>query len=109
MLSRVALRHFARERGAVAAALREPATRFFAVVFALPFGFFAVLSAVKLIGLHWMLAFVPYFFVAAGGALVRAPPRGAGPSPRTAVARPTPPLARPAGGAPPAPARNAAF
>src|SRR5712664_351771 len=71
VLSPVALWQLAKERGRVAAALREPATRFFAVVFALPFGFFAVLSAVKLIGLHWMLAFVPYFFVAAGRVLSR--------------------------------------
>jgi len=66
VLSPVALWQLARERRTVAAALGEPATRFFVVVFALPFGFFAVLSAVKLIGLHWMLAFVPFFFVAAG-------------------------------------------
>jgi len=71
LLSPVALWQLARERRAVAAALGEPETRFFVVVFAFPFGFFAVLSAVKLIGLHWMLAFVPYFFVAAGRMLSR--------------------------------------
>src|SRR5258706_5571406 len=71
VLSPVALWQLARERRRVAAALGEPATRFFAVAFALPFGFFAMLSAVKLIGLHWMLAFVPFFFVAAGGLLSR--------------------------------------
>jgi len=45
LLSPVALWQLARERGRVAAALDEPATRFFAVVLALPFGFFAALSA----------------------------------------------------------------
>ena len=71
VLSPVALWQLAKERRRVAVALGEPAARFFAVVFALPFGFFALLSAVKLIGLHWMLAFVPFFFVAAGGLLSR--------------------------------------
>ncbi len=71
VLSPVALWQLARERGRVAAALGEPTTRFFAVAVALPFGFFAMLSAVKVIGLHWMLAFVPFFFVAAGGLLSR--------------------------------------
>ena len=45
--------------------------RFFAVMFAFPFGFFAVLSLVKQIGLHWMLGFVPFFFVVAGWMLSR--------------------------------------
>src|SRR5438445_12409632 len=71
VLSPVALWQIARERRRMAAALGEPTTRFFAVAVALPFGFFAVLSAVKLIGLHWMLAFVPFFFIAAGGLLSR--------------------------------------
>src|SRR2546430_3456063 len=71
VLSPVALWQLAKERRRVAVALGEPAARFFAVVFALPFGFFALLSTVKLIGLHWMLAFVPFFFVAAGGLLSR--------------------------------------
>ncbi len=71
LLSPVTLWQLAKERRRVAAALGEPATRFFAVIFAFPFGFFAVLSAVKLIGLHWMLAFVPFFFVVAGGLLSR--------------------------------------
>jgi hypothetical protein len=71
LLSPVALWQLAKERRTVAASLGEPATRFFVVLFALPFGFFAVLSAVKLIGLHWMLAFVPFFFIAAGWFLSR--------------------------------------
>ena len=71
VLSPVALWQLAKERRTVASALGEPATRFFVVVFAFPFGFFALLSAVKVIGLHWMLAFVPFFFFAAGRLLSR--------------------------------------
>ena len=66
VLSPIALWQLAKAHRSVAAALGESATRFFVVVFALPFGFFAALSAVKLIGLHWVLAFVPFFFLAAG-------------------------------------------
>ncbi len=71
LLSPVALWQLAKERRTVVASLGEPAPRFFVALFALPFGFFAVLSAVKLIGLHWMLAFVPFFFIAAGWFLSR--------------------------------------
>jgi hypothetical protein len=71
VLSPVALWQLARQRRTVSAALGEPATRFFVVAFAVPFGFFAALSAVKPIGLHWMLSFVPFFFVAAGRLLSR--------------------------------------
>ena len=71
LLSPVALWQIARGRKAAAAAMADPATRFFVVVFAFPFGFYAVLSLVKLIGLHWMLGFVPFFFVAAGWLLSR--------------------------------------
>jgi dolichyl-phosphate-mannose-protein mannosyltransferase len=70
-LSPVALWQLARRRSAVAAALSEPGTRFFFVAFALPFAFFALLSAVKLIGLHWVFSFVPFFFVVAGWLLSR--------------------------------------
>ena len=66
VLSPVALWQLAKERLAVTAALGDAETRFFAVAFAVPFGFFAALSAVKPIGLHWVLAFVPFFFIAAG-------------------------------------------
>ncbi len=66
VLSPVALWQLAKERRAIAAALGDAETRFFAVAFAVPFGFFAALSAVKPIGLHWVLSFVPFFFVAAG-------------------------------------------
>jgi hypothetical protein len=71
VLSPVALWQLVKERRSVLAALEDPATRLFAVVFAFPFGFFAVLSAVKQIGLHWMLGFVPFFFIAAGWMLSR--------------------------------------
>ena len=71
LLSPVALWQLAKGRRSVLAALGDPATRFFALMFAFPFGFFAVLSLVKQIGLHWMLAFVPFFFVLAGWTLSR--------------------------------------
>ncbi len=71
VLSPVALWQLARSRRSVLAALGDPATRFFAFMFAFPFGFFAVLSLVKQIGLHWMLGFVPFFFVLAGWTLSR--------------------------------------
>ncbi|MGB5082969.1 MAG: glycosyltransferase family 39 protein [Burkholderiales bacterium] len=76
VLSPVALVQLARERAALRAALGEPATRFFLVSCGVPLGFFAALSAVKLIGLHWMLAFVPFFFIAAGRVLSAAQLRG---------------------------------
>jgi len=76
VLCPVALSQLARERSAVSAALGEPGTRFFFVACAVPFGFFAALSAVKVIGLHWMLAFVPFFFIAAGRLLSAAQLRG---------------------------------
>jgi Dolichyl-phosphate-mannose-protein mannosyltransferase len=71
VLSPVALWQLAKGRRSVLAALGDPATRFFAFMFAFPFGFFAVLSLVKQIGLHWMLGFVPFFFVLAGWTLSR--------------------------------------
>jgi dolichyl-phosphate-mannose-protein mannosyltransferase len=71
LLSPVALWQLARDRGSVLAALGDPGTRFFAWMFAFPFGFFAALSLVKQIGLHWMLGFVPFFFVLAGWMLSR--------------------------------------
>ena len=71
LLSPVALWQLARDRGSVRAALGDPAKRFFALMFAFPFGFFAAISLVKQIGLHWMLGFVPFFFVLAGWLLSR--------------------------------------
>src|SRR5207247_1081481 len=54
VLSPVALWQLAKERRRVAAALGEPATRFFAVVVALPFGCFAAPSAVTRLRLNWV-------------------------------------------------------
>lgn len=71
VLSPVALWQLARDRRSVSVALGDPAARFFAFMFAFPFGFFAVLSLVKQIGLHWLLGFVPFFFVLAGWVLSR--------------------------------------
>ena len=71
LLSPVAMWQLAKGRSAVRAALAEPGLRFFAWMFAFPFGFFAVLSLVKQVGLHWMLGFVPFFFVLAGSLLSR--------------------------------------
>ena len=69
VLSPPAIWRLFRERAAVASRLREPGFRFFAIAFALPFAIFALLSPVKEIGLHWLLSFVPFFFLAAALAL----------------------------------------
>lgn len=66
VLSPVALVQFARGRGLVAEMWRNDSSRFFLIACALPLGLFAVLSSVKLVGLHWLLSFVPFFFIAAG-------------------------------------------
>jgi len=71
LLSPVALWQLAKDRAWASAALGDPGRRFFALMFAFPFGFFAVISLVKQIGLHWMLGFVPFFFVLAGWMLSR--------------------------------------
>jgi Dolichyl-phosphate-mannose-protein mannosyltransferase len=70
-LSPVAIWQLARARAAVTAALGNAETRFFAVMVAAPFAFFAALSAIKLVGLHWVLSFVPFFFITAGLLLSR--------------------------------------
>ncbi|MGC2520227.1 MAG: glycosyltransferase family 39 protein [Burkholderiales bacterium] len=71
VLSPVALWQLARGRGRLRAALADPTLRFFTVVFAVPFGIFAAMSLVKLVGLHWVLSFVPFFFIALGLLLSR--------------------------------------
>jgi hypothetical protein len=68
LLSPPALWQLARGR-AVAAWISDRDFRFFAVLIAVPVAVFAALSPVKTIGLHWMLSFVPFFFLAAGLAL----------------------------------------
>ena len=47
----------------------EPRTRFFLLAWVVPLSLFALLSAAKQIGLHWLLSFVPFFFIAAALAL----------------------------------------
>lgn len=72
VLSPVALVQLARSRGWAADAWRDASTRFFVIACAVPLALFAALSAVKLVGLHWVLSFVPFFFIAAALALTRA-------------------------------------
>jgi 4-amino-4-deoxy-L-arabinose transferase-like glycosyltransferase len=63
-LSPVALVQLARARPSLA---RLPVgARFFVLAVAVPFALFAVLSFVRPVGLHWVLSFVPFFFIAAG-------------------------------------------
>jgi hypothetical protein len=68
LLSPPALWQLARGR-ATAAWISDRDFRFFALLVAVPVAVFAVLSPVKTIGLHWLLSFVPFFFLAAGLAL----------------------------------------
>ena len=71
VLSPVALAQLARSRGWAVAAWRDASSRFFVIACALPLALFAALSAVKLVGLHWVLSFVPFFFIAAALVLSR--------------------------------------
>ncbi len=65
MVSPVALFQLWRGRVALRALLAAPRTRFFLLAWVAPFAVFALLSLLKQIGLHWLLSFVPFFFVAA--------------------------------------------
>ena len=65
MLCPVALYHLWRARAALTHRLAEPRARFFMFAWAVPLALFALLSLAKQIGLHWLLSFVPLFFVAA--------------------------------------------
>jgi 4-amino-4-deoxy-L-arabinose transferase-like glycosyltransferase len=65
MLSPVALYQLWRGRAALAGAFAEPRTRFFMLAWAAPLAVFALLALVKQIGLHWLLSFAPFFFIAA--------------------------------------------
>jgi len=65
MLSPVALYQFWRGRIESAPRLADPRTRFFMLAWIAPLVVFALLSPVKQIGLHWLLSFVPFFFIAA--------------------------------------------
>lgn len=65
VLSPVAIWQIARGRSAIAAGWRDPDTRFLVLAAVLPFLLFALLSLVRPVGLHWVLAFLPFFFLAA--------------------------------------------
>ncbi len=69
MLCPVALYQMWRGRVALKQRLAEPRLRFFMFAWAVPLAFFGLLSLAKQIGLHWLLSFVPLFFVAAALAL----------------------------------------
>ena len=69
MLSPVALYQFWRGRAALGQTLAEPRARFFMLAWLTPLAVFALLAPVKQIGLHWLLSFVPFFFMAAALAL----------------------------------------
>jgi len=57
------------QAGRAARALRQRwqdrGFRFLALALAVPLGFFAAVSFVRAVGLHWVLAFVPFFYMAA--------------------------------------------
>lgn len=65
MFSPVALYQFWRGRAVLAPQLAQPRVRLFALAWAVPLVVFALLAPVKQIGLHWLLSFVPFFFIAA--------------------------------------------
>jgi hypothetical protein len=65
MLSPVALYQVWRGRAVLGPDLAEPRARFFILAWVVPLGVFALLAPVKQIGLHWLLSFVPFFFMAA--------------------------------------------
>ena len=65
VLSPVALWQLIRGRAQLATKWREPRLRFLLLAAGLPFLLFALLSLVREVGLHWVLAFLPFFFMAA--------------------------------------------
>jgi hypothetical protein len=65
MLSPAALYQFWRGRVALRQKLAEPRARFFMLAWMVPLVVFALLTLMKQIGLHWLLSFVPFFFIAA--------------------------------------------
>lgn len=76
VLSPVALAQLARKRGWAANVWRDASSRFFLIAWALPFALFAALSVLKLVGLHWVLSFVPFFFIGIAMILSREQLRG---------------------------------
>jgi hypothetical protein len=65
MLCPVALYQFWRNRAVLRQKLAEARTRFFMLAWVVPLVVFALLALAKQIGLHWLLSFVPFFFIAA--------------------------------------------
>jgi hypothetical protein len=65
VLSPPALWQILTKRGTAPRGRHGVAGRFFLCVWAVPFALFAGLSLVKTIGLHWLLSFVPFFFMSA--------------------------------------------
>lgn len=65
MLSPVALHQFWRGRVALRQKLADSRARFFMLAWMAPLALFALLALAKQIGLHWLLSFVPFFFMAA--------------------------------------------
>lgn len=65
MLSPVALYQLWRGRAGLRQRLAVQRTHFFMVAWLVPLAVFALLALVKQIGLHWLLSFVPMFFIAA--------------------------------------------
>jgi len=68
VLSPVALWQMLRG-GAWAERWRDPRLRFLVIAVALPLLLFGLLSLVRAVGLHWVFAFMPFFFMAAAMAL----------------------------------------
>lgn len=65
VLSPLAAVQLVRGRNRLREAWNSASTRFLLVIWTVPFGVFAVLSLFKVVGLHWALSFVPFFFLAA--------------------------------------------
>ena len=65
MLCPVTLFELWRGRAAFRQRLLQPRTRLFMLAWVVPLALFALLAPVKQIGLHWLLSFVPFFFIAA--------------------------------------------
>ena len=65
VLSPVAMWQMFCERRALAMKWRDPRLRFLMLAVSIPFLMFGVLSLVRPVGLHWVLAFLPFFFMAA--------------------------------------------
>lgn len=70
VLSPVALWQLARmERAEWRRKWSDPRLRFLLIAAVLPFLLFALLSLVRQVGLHWVFAFLPFFFMAAASVL----------------------------------------